>query len=118
MEKLALAWPDPEGVKELGTFLLPSGERVILGTARFPQGRLIPERGFSLHQGSELSLLLEGSLEVEVEGRETGDIIRAGEVTFIPAGVPHRAKVLQPTLLVWVWIETGREEDGQADIVD
>ena len=43
------------------------------------------------HPGEEIIYVLEGELEYQLEGKPPVTL-RAGEVLFIPAGVPHTAK--------------------------
>jgi quercetin dioxygenase-like cupin family protein len=43
------------------------------------------------HPGEEIIYVLEGELEYQLEGKSPVTL-RAGEVLFIPAGIPHSAK--------------------------
>lgn len=123
MEVFKLHWPDHKGVEEVATVFLglSSGVRLVLGTARFPGGSLVPEEGYSVHSGDEVSLILRGKLEVGIEGKEEGGVIEAGEAVLIRAGVPHKARVLEDSFLVWMWLEAeagGERGYEQADSLD
>lgn len=43
------------------------------------------------HPGEEMVYVIEGALEYQLEGRPPVTL-RAGQVLFVPAGVPHSAK--------------------------
>jgi quercetin dioxygenase-like cupin family protein len=44
--------------------------------------------GFHVHPGEELGYIIEGTIELSVEGRPTV-ALKPGDVFFIPAGVRH-----------------------------
>jgi len=48
------------------------------------------------HESEQISLVFEGALKFELEGREV--IVRAGEVLVIPSNVPHTALALEDTI--------------------
>ena len=54
----------------------------------FHPGAALPKHS---HPGEEITYILEGSLEFEIEGKPTATL-KAGEVLFIPAGTIHSAK--------------------------
>jgi quercetin dioxygenase-like cupin family protein len=51
-------------------------------------GAAIPRHS---HPGEEITYILEGSLELEIDGKPTATL-KAGDVFFIPAGTIHAAK--------------------------
>jgi quercetin dioxygenase-like cupin family protein len=68
---------------DLGT---PRGE-VVQVRAEFEAGGAV---GRHTHPGEEVSYVLEGSLELEVDGKT--QTVEAGKPFFIPAGTVHAAK--------------------------
>ena len=49
------------------------------------------ESGRHIHPGEELGYLLEGTLELTLDGKPP-QILKAGEPIFVPAGVVHNAR--------------------------
>ena len=64
------------------------GREVVQARADFDQGASI---GKHTHPGEEIGYLLEGSLEVQIEGKPA-TTLKAGDVFFVPAGTVHQAK--------------------------
>lgn len=64
------------------------GRHAVQARAEFEPGGAI---GRHTHPGEELSVVLEGSLLLEVDG-QPAKAIKAGESFFIPAGVVHAGK--------------------------
>jgi quercetin dioxygenase-like cupin family protein len=64
----------------------PRGE-VVQARAEFDPGGAV---GRHTHPGEEVSYVLEGSIELEVDGKT--QTVEAGKPFFIPAGVVHAAK--------------------------
>lgn len=52
----------------------------------------VPEEGYSIHDHDELSMVIEGSLEVEIENEIYH--VKTGDYTLIRKGVPHISKNL------------------------
>jgi quercetin dioxygenase-like cupin family protein len=48
------------------------------------------------HESEQISLILEGALKFELEGKEI--VVRKGEVLVIPSNVPHSAVALEDTM--------------------
>ncbi|MEF2279850.1 cupin domain-containing protein [Deinococcus sp. YIM 134068] len=71
-----------------------------VGHLHFPAGTVLPE---TWHAQDEVSFIHSGSLRA-VSGDEEF-LIRAGDVTFIPAGERHRAVVLEDVTLSYVLLE-------------
>jgi quercetin dioxygenase-like cupin family protein len=65
-----------------------AGYHVVQARADFVPGG---EVGRHTHPGEEVSYVLEGSVQLEVDGQPPRTV-KAGEVIFIPAGVVHNAK--------------------------
>lgn len=64
------------------------GRHAVQARAEFEPGGAI---GRHTHPGEELSVVLEGSLVLEVDG-QPARTVKAGESFFIPAGVVHAGK--------------------------
>lgn len=64
------------------------GRHAVQAKAEFDPGGAI---GRHTHPGEELSIVLEGTLVLEVDG-QAPRTIKAGEAFFIPAGVIHAGK--------------------------
>jgi len=56
-------------------------------------GAVVPEQGFSIHDHDELSFVIEGNLEVEIEDELYN--VKTGDYTLIRKGVPHISKNLE-----------------------
>ncbi len=69
-----------------------SGEKAMVAQVYLAQGCVVPTHQ---HESEQLSLILEGALQFELEGREV--VVRKGEVLVIPSNVPHRAVALEDT---------------------
>lgn len=82
-------------------FMLPMykelfAERNIDGSFNYVEidgGALVPEQGFSIHNHDELSFVIEGHLEVEIEGEFY--TVKTGDYTLIRKGIPHISKNLE-----------------------
>ncbi len=64
------------------------GRHAVQAKAEFDPGGAV---GRHTHPGEELSIVLEGQLQLEVDG-QPARTIKAGESFFIPAGVIHAGK--------------------------
>jgi quercetin dioxygenase-like cupin family protein len=64
------------------------GRHAVQAKAEFDPGGAV---GRHTHPGEELSIVLEGQLQLEVDG-QAPRTIKAGESFFIPAGVIHAGK--------------------------
>ena len=64
------------------------GRHAVQARAEFEPGAAI---GRHTHPGEELSIVLEGTLVLEVDG-QPARTVKAGESFFIPAGVVHAGK--------------------------
>jgi len=64
------------------------GRHAVQARAEFEPGAAI---GRHTHPGEELSIVLEGTLVLEVDG-QPARTVKAGESFFVPAGVVHAGK--------------------------
>jgi quercetin dioxygenase-like cupin family protein len=64
------------------------GREVVQTRAEFDAGGSI---GKHTHPGEEFGYLLEGNLEVQIEGKPAATL-KAGDAFFVPAGTVHAAK--------------------------
>jgi quercetin dioxygenase-like cupin family protein len=86
--------------------------------ARIAQVEIAPgsSAGRHTHPGEEISYVIEGVMEVEVEGRPV-KVVKAGESFIIPMGAKHNAhnKGTVPVKLVGVYlVEKGKPVATQA----
>lgn len=56
-------------------------------------GVTVPEKGYSIHDHDELSIVIDGNLEVEIENQIY--YVKTGDYTLIRKGVPHISKNLE-----------------------
>ena len=70
-----------------------SGEKVMVAQLWLFKDCLVP---LHHHESEQISLVLQGALKFELEGREV--IVRGGEVLVIPSNVPHRALAMEDTV--------------------
>ncbi len=70
-----------------------TGERAMVAQVFLSKGAVVPEHH---HESEQLTYILEGALEFEIEGRKL--VVSAGEVLHIPSQVPHKAVALEDTL--------------------
>ncbi|SRR5258708_9809145 len=64
------------------------GHETIQTRVDFAPGAAFPKH---MHPGEEIIYVIEGSIEYKVEGKAPVTV-KAGDVLFIPAGLPHTAK--------------------------
>jgi quercetin dioxygenase-like cupin family protein len=67
-----------------------TGEKAMIAEIGIAQGGVVP---LHHHESEQLSYCVEGSLKIEIEGREI--VLRPGEVLVIPTNVPHSALALE-----------------------
>ena len=63
------------------------GREVIQVRVDFEPGYVAPRH---THPGEEIIYVIEGTLEYDIGGKVTR--VKAGDVLFVPAGIPHTAK--------------------------
>ena len=72
---------------------LVTGENVMVAKLWLFKDCLVP---LHHHESEQISIVFEGALKFELEGREV--TVRAGEVLVIPPNVPHSAFALGDTV--------------------
>jgi len=72
---------------------LVTGETVMVAKLWLFKDCLVP---LHHHESEQISVVFEGALKFELEGREV--MVRAGEVLVIPSNVPHSALALEDTV--------------------
>jgi quercetin dioxygenase-like cupin family protein len=70
-----------------------TGEKVMVAQLWLFKDCLVP---LHHHESEQISLILQGALKFELEGREV--TVRAGEVLVIPSNVPHSALAIEDTV--------------------
>jgi quercetin dioxygenase-like cupin family protein len=70
--------------------LTVQGRRAVVARAEFAPGGAA---GRHTHPGEELGYVLEGTVEIAVDGRQPA-VLKAGDTFFIPAGVIHDGRNL------------------------
>jgi quercetin dioxygenase-like cupin family protein len=90
-----LAWEDvkKEVLNDKLWRKVVSGEKVMVAQLWLFKDCLVP---FHHHESEQISLVLQGVLKFELEGREV--TVRAGEVLVIPSNVPHSALAIEDTI--------------------
>jgi quercetin dioxygenase-like cupin family protein len=90
-----LAWESikNEVVNEKFWRKLVTGEKVMVAQLRLFKDCVVP---LHHHESEQISMVLEGALKFELEGREI--VVRAGEVLVIPSNVPHSAMAIKDTV--------------------
>lgn len=87
--------------KTLSTIDYPGDGKVsILMTLEAPAGAVIPRH---THPGIESSVVMEGELELEVQGQPTKRYA-AGEGFQVPPGVPHGGRTITPARLAITYV--------------
>ncbi len=72
---------------------LVTGEKVMVAKLWLFKDCVVP---LHHHEAEQISIVFEGELKFEMEGREV--IVRAGEVLVIPTNVPHSALAMEDTV--------------------
>jgi len=93
MQHLSWEKVKKENVNEKLSRRLAWGERAMIAQLFLAKGCLVPTHQ---HESEQLSMIMQGSLKFELEGREV--IVRAGDVLVIPSHVPHSALALEDSL--------------------
>ncbi len=78
-----------------------TGERLMLLQVTLKKGCVVPRHS---HDNEQMTYTLKGSLRVWIGGKGEEEIrVRAGDVLYVPANVPHKVEVLEDTLNVEVF---------------
>ena len=67
-----------------------SGEKAMIAQIFIAKDGVVP---IHQHESEQISYALEGTLKLELEGREV--VLRKGDVLVIPSNVPHRVVALE-----------------------
>tara|TARA_B100000953_G_scaffold296943_1_gene290780 strand:+ start:739 stop:1074 length:336 start_codon:yes stop_codon:yes gene_type:complete len=79
-----------------------AGVKTTVGTVFLEKGTRIPEKGFSKHPFNEVSLVIEGSIEMLNEKEEVIGILKPGMAVFVSAGEPQAGNVLENTKIIYI----------------
>jgi len=75
---------------------LVHGPRMMIAQVFLDEGAIVPQHS---HENEQITYILSGALHFWLgEHREHEVTVRAGEVLYIPANLPHEAKALEDTL--------------------
>tara|TARA_A100001391_G_scaffold137333_1_gene95922 strand:- start:312 stop:638 length:327 start_codon:yes stop_codon:yes gene_type:complete len=88
MKILPITWDDVSvQIETLGVSQSDGPTSTSYGIASFPPGVRHPAEGFSAHEGTEISFILDGEFDVETpDGTVT---VGKDHLVVIPAGEPH-----------------------------
>lgn len=78
------------------------GINTICGTVFLKKGTRIPETGFSTHPFNEVSIIIEGCIEMLNQDNMPIDKIEKGQVVYINSGEAQAGNVLEDTKLIYV----------------
>ena len=90
-----LTWDEMEKEVVSETFArrFVHGEKAMLAQIFLKKGSVVP---LHHHESEQISYVVEGALELELEGRRV--VLRKGQVLVIPSNVPHSAVALEDTV--------------------
>ncbi len=90
-----------ERVSDLLQRRVITGERLMLLQVTLKKGCVVPRHS---HDNEQMTYTLKGSLRVWIGEKGEEEIrVRAGDVLYVPANVPHKVEVLEDTLNVEVF---------------
>ncbi len=72
------------------------------GTVFLKKGTRIPENGFSRHPFNEVSIIIEGCIEMINEGGSISGYLKKGNAVYINALEPQAGNVLEDTKLIYI----------------
>ncbi len=89
------SWEQIETERLSGTITrqMLSGANTTVARICLARGAVVPRH---MHESEQFSWILSGSLKFVFDDRE--QIVRAGEILFIPSNVPHAAQALEDTV--------------------
>ena len=73
-----------------------------LGTVFLKKGTRIPNKGFSRHPFNEISIIIEGCIEMLHEDNTVAGYLKKGTAVYINALEPQAGNVLEDTKLIYV----------------
>ena len=79
-----------------------SGIETTMGTVFLREGTRIPKHGFSRHPFNEISMVIEGCIEMLNEDGSAFGLLEEGTVVSINALEPQAGNVLRDTKLIYV----------------
>ena len=88
MEIIPLKWDDINvQIESLGERMSRGKTKTVFGMASFPAGVRHPAEGYSAHEGTEVSFIIEGEFDVETPDGKVA--VSRDSLVVIPAGEPH-----------------------------
>lgn len=93
MHKTSWAQIEPEKMNDLITRQMVNGENATVSRLLLSRGAVVPRHS---HVSEQYSLILAGNLKFIFDDREIE--VKAGEVLYIPASVPHSAVAMEDTV--------------------
>jgi quercetin dioxygenase-like cupin family protein len=93
MHKTSWAQIEPEKMTDLITRQMVNGENATVAQLLLARGAVVPRHS---HVSEQYSLILSGNLKFIFDDREVE--VRAGEILYIPANVPHSAVAMEDTV--------------------
>ncbi len=77
-------------------------KETVISSGEFAPGVILPRH---IHPGDDYTVVLEGSVELIVEGREPRQV-SAGEAFYVPGGLVHHVRVLgnTPVRIIAFWV--------------
>jgi unsaturated pyranuronate lyase len=92
MQKTSWAQMVPEKMTDLITRQMVNGENATVARLMLARGAVVPRHS---HVSEQYSLIFSGALKFIFDDREV--LVKAGEVLYIPANVPHSAVAMEDT---------------------
>lgn len=108
MEIIPFTWDDANvQIESLGEQLTRGKSASSYGIASFPAGKRHPEEGYSVHEGTEISFILEGEFDVETaDGIVT---VAKDNLVVIPPREPHATVARRPGRVAYFLINELQE---------
>ena len=94
LHKTSWAQIEPEKMTELITRQMVNGENATISRLLLSRGAVVPRHA---HVSEQYSLILSGNLKFVFDNGQEVEV-RAGEVLYIPANLPHSAEALEDTV--------------------
>ena len=95
----------PQGEEHYNNELLSitnAGVKTTFGTVFLKKGTRIPDRAFSRHPFNEVSVIIDGCIEMLNEDGSVSCYLEKGKAVFINAFEPQAGNVLEDTKLIYV----------------
>ena len=80
-----------------------SGEKMTLAQFRFSAGTVLAEHR---HDNEQFSLVLEGTMEFNIEGKDGPLTVQPGEIVYLRPGILHGAKAVTDATILDVFSPT------------